>query len=114
MTSIHTQRNRKHGDGSVLLWVLLAATTAAVVVVRRRAYRRDASKIGHRKISDHNDEEISELTSPLPEDQDIEETAVDFVPAMFPFPESQKIDEDHSKDDTADTLSSFQSETLEL
>jgi len=117
MTSIHTQRDNKNGEGSFLPWVLLAATTTAVVVVRHRVQRRRREDaLIDSEAREQHDEDVSELSNPLPEDQDLmKEKTVDLLPgkSMLPYQEVQKVD-DHSKDGTAETFSSLQSETFEI
>lgn len=114
MTFILHQQGRKQGEGSFLPWVLLAATSAAAVVVRQRLHQRRrevTSKVGQWESCDNDDEDISELTTPLQEDQDMMETSVDFVPIMEVFREAN---EDHSNDETEQADTTIQSETMEL
>ena len=117
MTVTFQQQSLKQGEGSFLPLLLLAAISTAVVVVRQTVHHRRlklTSKVGQWEIRDHDDEDMSELTTPLQEDQDMTESDVDLVSSMAAFREGRKSDEDHSNDGTEQTDTTFQSETMEL
>lgn len=124
MAIIDSVATRKNGDGPVWPWVILAAaTTTAAVVVRQRVQqrRREDAKIDAE--AREQDEAMSELTAPYwtqeyeniiePLGDNTKMSAVDFLPGVFPPSRQHKVD-DHSKDGTEETFSSFISETFEV
>jgi len=118
MTSV--SRSTSKSSESFLPWAILAATTTAAVMVRHRVQRRrqEDAKIDSEAREHQYDEEISELSHPCPEDQDLfmtkEEMTVDLLPSMFPQEETARKVDNHSNDGTEETCPSFRSETFEV
>ena len=119
--------SRKDGEGSVWPWIFAVTTTTALMVVRRKIQlRREAdAKIDSeaREQGEEKDDNSFELSISYDMMEPLDKkkvTAVDRLPEMFASTPPHQKKDDHSKDGTEQTessfcsISSFQSERVEV